>query len=41
VRLDDLWTKLGIAIHGDRVVFDDSAPLAHIRQAITEPVSPE
>jgi hypothetical protein len=38
VPLDDLWAKLGIATHDGRIVFDDSAPLAYIRKAITQPV---
>lgn len=41
VPLDDLWTKLGIATRNGRIAFDDSAPLAHIRKAITQPASPE
>lgn len=35
VDLEDLWKKLGIAIEGKRVKFDDSAPLAAARKAIT------
>jgi hypothetical protein len=37
VPLDDLWRKLGIAHDDGRIVFNDSAPLAHIRKAITKP----
>jgi hypothetical protein len=33
--LDALWHDLGIVVRGSRVTFDDSAPLAPIRQAIT------
>ena len=33
--LDALWRELGIVVRGGRVTFDDSAPLAAIRQAIT------
>jgi hypothetical protein len=33
--LDALWKKLGIAVKGDTVVFDDSAPEAGVRKAIT------
>jgi hypothetical protein len=33
--LDALWRDLGIVVRGDRVTFDDRAPLASIRQAIT------
>ena len=33
--LDALWRDLGIVVRGGRVTFDDSAPLASIRQAIT------
>jgi hypothetical protein len=35
--LDDLWQKLGISIKDGRVVFNDKAPEAKIRQAITAP----
>ncbi len=34
--LDALWKRLGVDFDGDRVIFDDDAELAHIRQAITE-----
>lgn len=33
--LDGLWKQLGVVKSGDGVRFDDSAPLAKIRQAIT------
>jgi hypothetical protein len=33
--LDALWRELGISVAGGRVTFDDSAPLAPIRRAIT------
>ena len=33
--LDALWRELGIVVRGGRVTFDDSAPLAPIRRAIT------
>jgi predicted metalloprotease with PDZ domain len=33
--LDALWRELGIVVRGGRVTFDDSAPIAAIRQAIT------
>lgn len=33
--LDGLWQKLGIRRDGDGVAFDDSAPLAAVRRAIT------
>jgi predicted metalloprotease with PDZ domain len=41
VPLDELWVKLGIATRDGRIVFDDAAPLAHIRKAITRPANPE
>jgi hypothetical protein len=37
VDLPQLWQRLGIELRGDSVLFDDSAPLASIRQAITAP----
>jgi hypothetical protein len=33
--LDQLWRELGVERRGETVVFDDSAPLAAIRRAIT------
>ena len=33
--LDALWRDLGVSMQGGRVSFDDSAPLAPIRRAIT------
>jgi hypothetical protein len=33
--LDALWRQLGISVSGGKVTFDDSAPLAPIRRAIT------
>jgi hypothetical protein len=38
-NLEQLWKELGIERRGETVVFDDSAPLAAIRRAITEPGS--
>lgn len=35
--LDALWRELGVSVQGGWVVFDDSAPLASIRRAITAP----
>lgn len=35
VDLDALWKQLGIARRGRQVVFDDTAPLAQVRSAIT------
>jgi hypothetical protein len=35
--LDALWRELGVSMKEGRVVFDDSAPLASIRRAITAP----
>ena len=37
VDLDDLWRKLGVKYNAGVVTFDDSAPWAKIRQAITAP----
>jgi hypothetical protein len=35
VDLGALWAKLGVAVRGDDVVFDDHAPLASVRRRIT------
>jgi len=35
VDLGALWRQLGITRHGNAVIFDDSAPLANVRSAIT------
>jgi hypothetical protein len=35
VDLDDLWRRLGVAERNGEVVFDDAAPLAEVRRAIT------
>jgi hypothetical protein len=35
--LEALWRELGVSVQGGRVVFEDSAPLASIRRAITAP----
>lgn len=35
-----LWRDLGVTMQGDTVAFDDAAPLAAIRKAITEPRAP-
>lgn len=37
VDLDALWRSLGVSLSGRRVRYDDAAPLAAIRQAITRP----
>ena len=37
VDLEALWQSLGVSLAGGRVVYDDGAPLAAIRQAITRP----
>ena len=37
VDLPKMWKDLGVARSGDSVVFDDSAPLAAVRRAITLP----
>lgn len=36
VDLDALWRELGVSLAGDSVRFDDAAPLAALRMAITE-----
>jgi hypothetical protein len=38
--LDDLWQKLGIQVQNGAVTFNDDAPLAEIRKAITAPRKP-
>jgi predicted metalloprotease with PDZ domain len=35
VSLSELFARLGVTVHGESVVFDDAAPLARIRRAIT------
>jgi hypothetical protein len=40
VDLDAMWKKLGIARQGDKLVFDDQAPLAKLRLAMTAPPAP-
>ncbi len=35
--LDDLWRRLGVQTKNGSVIFDDRAPLAEIRKAITAP----
>ena len=39
VDLDQLWTKLGIQMKDGAVAFNDKAPEANIRKAITAPPS--
>jgi hypothetical protein len=39
--LDGLWRQLGVGRWAGTLVFDDSAPLAAIRKAITQPTGPE
>jgi hypothetical protein len=39
VDLGALWKELGISLDGKRVVFDDHAPLAAARAAITAPAA--
>jgi hypothetical protein len=36
IDLDALWDELGVHLRGDRVVYDEGAPLAAIRRGITE-----
>jgi hypothetical protein len=38
--LDDLWRRLGVQVRNGSVTFDDRAPLAEIRKAITAPSLP-
>jgi len=40
VDLNDLWRKLGLREVGDQIQFDDAAPWAKYRAAITAPVKP-
>ncbi|MCK6589506.1 MAG: hypothetical protein L6Q76_18210 [Polyangiaceae bacterium] len=35
--LDDLFKRLGVRVRGRAVTFDDAAPLAFVRRALTEP----
>jgi hypothetical protein len=35
--LDDLWQRMGVQVKGGSVTFDDRAPFAEIRKAITAP----
>jgi predicted metalloprotease with PDZ domain len=39
VDMQPLWKQLGVALRGEQVVYDDSAPLAPIRKSITNPQS--
>ena len=34
VDLDKLWRELGVGVENDAIVYDDAAPLAHIRKAM-------
>lgn len=40
VDLDDLWRQLGVSVRDDDIVFDDDAPLAAVRKAITAAPAP-
>jgi predicted metalloprotease with PDZ domain len=40
VDLRALWKRLGVTLYRDSVVFDDTAPLAAVRRAITEAPRP-
>jgi hypothetical protein len=33
--LEKLWRELGVSLDGDTVRFNDAAPLANVRKAIT------
>jgi hypothetical protein len=35
VDLEALWSALGVRLRGGRLLFDDTAPLASLRRAIT------
>jgi hypothetical protein len=37
VDLAKLWKRLGVKLEGDKIVFDDGAPLAAVRRSILEP----
>ncbi|MDC1286597.1 hypothetical protein N8198_01800 [Gammaproteobacteria bacterium] len=37
VDLDKLWQELGIRVEGDAIVYDNDAPLAHIRKTLLKP----
>jgi predicted metalloprotease with PDZ domain len=39
--LDELWRQLGVQVTRSGVTFDDRAPLAEIRKAITAPLRAE
>ena len=39
VDLDALWKELGIERKGHRIIFNESAPRAHLRRAITAPAN--
>jgi hypothetical protein len=39
VALDALWKELGVERRNGKIAFDDAAPLASIRRAITQPAS--
>jgi hypothetical protein len=39
VDLAALWRRLGVVPDGRAVAFDDGAPLAQVRRAITEPTA--
>ena len=41
VDLGALWRQLGIKRHGNSVIFDDTAPLASVRKAITQEFGPQ
>ena len=34
IDLDALWTSLGVALQNDQVVYDDKAPMAHLRKRL-------
>jgi hypothetical protein len=39
VDLDALWQRLGVRMEDQRIVFDEAAPLAAVRRALTAPFS--
>jgi hypothetical protein len=41
VDLPDLWRRLGVELRDGKITFDDNAPLAAVRRAITQsPLTP-
>jgi len=34
IDLDALWASLGVTLQGQKVIYDDQAPMAHIRKQL-------